>query len=77
VAVKRIYLRRARRRAGLTQAQLAARIHKPQSFVSKLETGEKADATMTEVVAMARVLDVDPLALRFGPEPVERDAVSA
>lgn len=30
-----------RKAAGLTQQQLAARLRKPQSFVSKYETGER------------------------------------
>ncbi len=34
-------LRRARNDAGLTQAELAARLDQPQSFVSKYETGER------------------------------------
>lgn len=31
----------ARRRAGLSQAQLAERLSRPQSFVSKFERGER------------------------------------
>ena len=34
-------LRRARNDAELTQAELAARLDQPQSFVSKYETGER------------------------------------
>lgn len=34
-------LRQARERAGLRQADLAALLGKPQSFVSKYETGER------------------------------------
>ena len=34
-------LREARRRAGLTQAEVVARLGKPQSFVSKCESGER------------------------------------
>jgi len=34
-------LREARRRAGLTQVQAAARLKKPQSYVSKCESGER------------------------------------
>jgi len=34
-------LREVRREAGLTQAQLAARIKRDQTFVSKYETGER------------------------------------
>jgi transcriptional regulator with XRE-family HTH domain len=34
-------LRDAREEAGLTQAEVAARIERPQSFVSKCESGER------------------------------------
>lgn len=34
-------LREARKRAGLTQEQLAKRLHQTQSFVSKCERGER------------------------------------
>lgn len=34
-------LRAARREAGLTQAQVARALRKPQSFVSKCESGER------------------------------------
>lgn len=34
-------LRKVRTDAGLTQADLAARVHKDQTFVSKYETGER------------------------------------
>lgn len=34
-------LRQARGQAGLTQAEVAARIERPQSFVSKCESGER------------------------------------
>ena len=34
-------LRQARERAGLTQVEAAARLRKPQSFVSRCETGER------------------------------------
>ena len=34
-------LRQAREAAGLTQVEAAARLRKPQSFVSRCETGER------------------------------------
>jgi transcriptional regulator with XRE-family HTH domain len=34
-------LRTARKESGLTQAQVARRLRKPQSFVSKSESGER------------------------------------
>lgn len=37
----RSMLRHHRISAGLTQAELAARLEKPQSFVGKIETGER------------------------------------
>jgi transcriptional regulator with XRE-family HTH domain len=40
----RVFLRtlqQARRRAGLTQAELAARVKETQSFISKCERGER------------------------------------
>ncbi len=34
-------LREARRAAGLTQAEVAVKLRRPQSFVSKCESGER------------------------------------
>jgi len=34
-------MKNIRKESGLTQAQLAARIHKPQSYISKYESGER------------------------------------
>lgn len=69
-----MWLRDARRAAGLTQSQLAKLIGKPQSFVSKIEIGEKVDPTLSEVVALAKHVNVDPFALRFGVPPSQRKA---
>lgn len=64
--MKRIWLRDARRKARLTQAQLSSLIGRPQNFISRLESGENTDPTISEVVALAKALDLEPLALRFG-----------
>jgi transcriptional regulator with XRE-family HTH domain len=49
----------ARDKAGLTQIQLAERLGKPQSFVSKYETGERL-LDVIEFIWIARKLDFDP-----------------
>lgn len=50
-------LREARKRAGLTQVQAAARMGWPQSYVSKCESGERrVDAV--ELKHLARVYGV-------------------
>lgn len=50
-------LRAARSKAGLTQTEASRRLGKPQSFVSKCETGERrVDAV--ELRAFARVYGV-------------------
>ena len=55
-------LRSARKKAGLTQAALAERLHRPQSFVAKYENGERR-IDVTEFVELAHALDGDPVAL--------------
>jgi len=55
-------LRTAREKAGLTQAQLADRLGKPQSFVAKYENGERR-IDVVEFVALARAMDTDPTRL--------------
>lgn len=52
----------ARRAAGLTQSELAARLGKPQSYLSKIGTGERR-LDFVEFVEMARVIGVDELQL--------------
>ena len=50
-------VRQARLNAGLTQAEVAKKLGKPQSFVSKSESGERRlDAV--ELKRMAEILDV-------------------
>ncbi len=50
----------ARRSAGLTQVALAAKLGRPQSFVSKFEQGERR-LDVIEFLDVARALKIDPL----------------
>lgn len=52
----------ARKRAGLTQQQLAYRLGKPQSFVAKYERGERR-LDVVELVAITRAAGADPHAI--------------
>lgn len=49
----------ARRTSRLTQAELAARVGKDQSFVSIIERGQRR-VDVLEFVALARAMEVDP-----------------
>ena len=49
----------SRKNANLTQAELSARLGKPQSFVSKYERGERR-LDVIEFGEVARALNVDP-----------------
>ena len=53
--VKRLVL--ARERAGLTQAEVAAALARPQSFVAKCEAGQRR-VDVVELQAFARVYKV-------------------
>ena len=53
--VKRLIL--ARKRAGLTQVEVARVLNRPQSFVSKCEAGERR-VDVVELQAFARVYGV-------------------
>jgi len=50
-----------RLRVGLTQIDVAARLRKPQSYVSKYERGERR-LDIVEFFDVARVLGIDPVA---------------
>ncbi len=49
----------AREKKGLTQAGVATKLGKPQSYVSKYERGERR-LDIVEFLEVARVLDVEP-----------------
>ena len=51
----------ARKDKGLTQVQLAERLTRPQSFVSKVERGERR-LDVVEFFEVARAIGIDPFA---------------
>lgn len=48
----------ARHAAGMTQAEVAARLNKPQSFVSKYEMGERK-LDIIELIDIAKIFNVE------------------
>jgi len=55
-------LRDLREKSGLTQADVAARLKKPQSFVAKYEGGERRLSAI-EFIDVVRALDLEPVAV--------------
>ena len=55
-------LTQARLAAGLTQVDVARRLGKPQSFVSKYEGGERR-LDVIEFLAIAHAIGIDPAAI--------------
>jgi transcriptional regulator with XRE-family HTH domain len=53
-------LRGARQAAGMTQAELAYQLKRKQSFVAKIEIGERR-VDVVEFVEISRVLGTDPV----------------
>jgi transcriptional regulator with XRE-family HTH domain len=49
---------KARKSAGLTQRELADRLHKPQSFVAKYEGGERR-VDVVEFLAVCQAIGID------------------
>ena len=47
-------LRAARIEAGLTQGQVGHLVGKPQSFISKIESGERTDSVEVEFIEVRR-----------------------
>lgn len=52
----------ARRKAGLTQYEVAERLGRPQSFVAKVEGGERR-LDVIEFIAVVKALGADPVKL--------------
>lgn len=52
----------ARKKAGLTQQEVATRLKRPQSFVAKYEGGERR-LDVIEFLAVARAIGADPARL--------------
>jgi transcriptional regulator with XRE-family HTH domain len=50
----------ARKKAGLTQQDVADRLKKPQSFVAKYEGGERR-IDIVEFLKIARAIEADPV----------------
>ncbi len=50
----------ARKKAGLTQQQLAEMLGRPQSFVAKYELGERR-VDLIEFITITRILKADPI----------------
>jgi transcriptional regulator with XRE-family HTH domain len=50
----------ARRKAGLTQHEVARRLKRPQSFVAKFEGGERR-LDVVEFLAVAEAIEADPV----------------
>ena len=61
----------ARRKAGVTQADLAARLGRPQSFVAKYE-GRERRLDVAEFCSIARELGADPIKMLRAAETAER-----
>lgn len=55
-------LKKARKDKGMTQAQLAEALGKPQSFIAKVENGERR-LDVVEFVHLARLVGVEPISV--------------
>lgn len=64
-------LQRARTKAGLTQVDVAQRLRKPQSYVSKSESGERR-VDVIELLEFLHVYDANPAAFVRGLKPRKR-----
>jgi transcriptional regulator with XRE-family HTH domain len=58
----RALLQAAREKTGLTQAEVAAKLGRPQSFVSKYESGER-HLDVVEFIEVCQALGAEPKAI--------------
>ena len=56
--MKKQKIKAARVMTGLTQAQLAKKVGKPQSWVSAVENGGLGDARLIDVIRLCRILGI-------------------
>ncbi len=56
----RVMLKRMRKEQGFTQSQLSSALDQPQSFVHKVETGERK-LDLRQFVLYVRALNADPI----------------
>jgi len=70
--MKGFYLRTLREQRHLTQEQLEKLSGVAQNTISKLERRPMARPVFDTVVALAHALGIDPVDLRFGPDPRTR-----
>lgn len=54
-----IALKKARKERGITQTQLAEALGRPQSFIAKIESGERR-LDVVEFVHLARLVGLEP-----------------
>ncbi len=55
-------LKAARKAAGLSQAELGAKVGLPQSHISQIETG-RIDIRLTSLMEISRALGLEPMAI--------------
>ncbi|MFE8101510.1 helix-turn-helix transcriptional regulator [Brenneria goodwinii] len=68
-------LRAARIRKGISQQSLAESLGRPQSFIAKVENGERR-LDIVEFVHLTRLLSIDPISI-IGKLPAKHKPLSA
>ncbi|RLM03806.1 transcriptional regulator [Gibbsiella quercinecans] len=68
-------LREARIRKGISQQSLAESLGRPQSFIAKVESGERR-LDIVEFVHLSRLLSIDPISI-IGKLPAKHKPLSA